>query len=339
MLPEKRKQLLIIAISIVIVILIIYAMYSLAAYMKNRKEKYEPKVVDNTYPSIYQYYGFRIDEDNNYQLIGLNDAFEETKVGLRSFYYVDNLYYLNKHLVIYSDAINQINYNSEKDEFFFYELDSFYSNKVNVLINNNYYIYIEENNLSFKNKESEEKIEITNELVDETVLCNNSLVFYKTNSGIYEYNLENRANKIVMLPNESNKMEILDLADEYLIFLNEDDYYAYRFEDSKLINLSENINTTFKYVGSIDAYFLYEITNEENENIVMKYALNVNSSYKTGYNIGNLSIIDSFAINDDLLYAELSENEKIKYVIMDLENEKIIKELENHYKNLIEVGK
>ena len=67
MLPEKRKQLLIIAISIVVVILVIYAMYSLAAYMKNRKEKYEPKVVDNTYPSIYQYYGFRIDEDNNYQ--------------------------------------------------------------------------------------------------------------------------------------------------------------------------------------------------------------------------------------------------------------------------------
>ena len=73
----------------------------------------------------------------------------------------------------------------------------------------------------------------------------------------------------------------------------------FRNYEKQEIILSENINTTFKYVGSIDAYFLYEITNEENENIVMKYALNVNSSYKTGYNIGNLSIIDSFAINDD----------------------------------------
>ena len=140
MLPDRKKNLIIWVVSIIGVIIVIFLMYNLAKFMHNRSGNVV--VADDTYPADYSYYGISVDEDNNYQLTGLNLDYDETILGLRSFYYIDKLYYFSDHLVLYSDAINQVNYDKNNNTFSFYEINSFYSNQIEVLITDNYYIFI-----------------------------------------------------------------------------------------------------------------------------------------------------------------------------------------------------
>src|SRR5699024_9731099 len=113
-----------------------------------------------------------IDEDGNYQLMGLNNNFEEEKLGLRSFYAMSNMYYYDDHIILYTDAINQINYNKEENKYFFYEIDSFYNNATDVIVTDLYYVFYTSATLEYCSIDNCNRIQIVDDLVDDIILLN-----------------------------------------------------------------------------------------------------------------------------------------------------------------------
>ena len=199
MLPGKRKSLIIWIVSIIGIILVIFAMYNFSKFMRNRGPQ-ESEIIDDAYVEDYLYYGFAIDEDGNYQLMGLNNNFEEEKLGLRSFYAMSNMYYYDDHIILYTDAINQINYNKEENKYFFYEIDSFYNNATDVIVTDLYYVFYTSATLEYCSIDNCNRIQIVDDLVDDIILLNENAVFYQRSDGVYMYDFNTQKSKIVMLP-------------------------------------------------------------------------------------------------------------------------------------------
>ena len=195
MLPEKRKKLIFTIIAIIAVIIVIIIMYNLAKFMHN--QNVEGKIYDDPYPETYLYYGIYFDEDGTYRISGLDENFEEIDLGLRLFYTVDNLVWLNNHLTFYSDAINELRYNSNEEKYYLYELDPFYSSSVDILVIKDKLIMIEGTTLSFRSIGSNENIEITSNLDSSKILCQNNKIYYTQTAGVYEYNIDT-GNKTLM---------------------------------------------------------------------------------------------------------------------------------------------
>ena len=116
MLPEKRKKLIITSISIIVMIFVIIGIAKLSSYIKRMNTPVQDLKNNDTYPSKYQYYGFSKDQDNIYKLYGIMGK-DETYLNLRTFYNIKDYTLRNNKLVIYSDAINEIRYDSKEDEF------------------------------------------------------------------------------------------------------------------------------------------------------------------------------------------------------------------------------
>ena len=219
MLPEKKKELIIWVVSIIGVILVIIIMYNFTKFMRGLGETPAEEIVyDDPYPDIYTYFGFALDEDGNYQLMGLDSEFLETKLGLRSFYSMDNLYYYDNHLVLYTDAINQINYNKEEETFMFYEQNSFFSHSTDVIITPSYYVFITDETLEYcLAPDCTEMTTITDQLADTTVLYTSDSLFYLLNDGVYEYNLEDKESTHIVL-NEMRTFKLLATNEDYFMY-------------------------------------------------------------------------------------------------------------------------
>ena len=72
MLPEYRRKIIISILAVIGIIIVIFAMYNLSKYVREQEKIDDERVFDDAYPEEYLYYGFIIDEDNNYQLMGIN---------------------------------------------------------------------------------------------------------------------------------------------------------------------------------------------------------------------------------------------------------------------------
>ncbi len=334
MLPGKRKKLIIILIAIVAIVIVVIAMYNLAKFMQSKAEIDEDKTADDAYVSDYLYYGFIYDEDGNYQLMGLDADFNETLLGLRSFYAMNNLYYYDNHLVLYTDAINQINYDAQEKTYFFYEQNPFYSNDSDVWISPDYYIFYNGERLEYCAKSNCERTLISEELADDIILLSNNLIFYELNNGIYMYDLDEGVESLVMIPDQSNNMQLLVANQDYLVFVNGLSIYAYEIDKGLNTNVSEAILVTdpeFSFVTLQDSYIIYQVTDANGDNALKKYSLNIMSNLNTVYNIGKEEVSATMVINDTILYAELADGDNMRYVIMDMEEQKVLKDLDNYY--------
>ena len=340
MLPEKRKNLIILIVSIIGVILVIIIMYNFSKFMQNQGNVPEEIVYDDPYPSDYKYYGFIIDEDGNYQLMGLSSDFTEELLGLRSFYPMSDIYFYNDHLVLYTDAINQINYNFIDDEYLFYELNPFYSNDTEVLITPDYYIFYTSTTLSYCNINDCQETLVTNSLTDDLILTSENVVFYELADGIHKLDMTNGEDKIIAYSDSSNNLSILLSNDKYLVYMNGSSIYSYTVASSSTTNISDTIiaeEGEFSIINLQDDYLLYQIVDEDGNNCLKKYSFRIHAILKNTYNLGNEEITYSKVIDENLIYAQLVNEDNVRYVIMDTTEQKVVKEFENSYVTLIGV--
>lgn len=334
MLPEKRKELIIWIASIVGVIIVIIIMYNFAKFMRGLGANNEEVIVyDDPYPNDYVYYGFAVDEDKNYQLMGLDSEFNENQLGLRTFYVMNDLYYYNEHLVLYTDAINQINYNATDKKFNFYEQNSFFSNTTDVIITPGYYVFISNDRLEFcESTECSEKTTISEKLINDTVFNSENQIFYQLSDGVYGYDLSNGEEKNIVT-NARNTLEFLAVDEEYLIFTVGNNYWMYTIRSGIAENLNEyvDLDDNYKFICLQNDNLYFQMTNEEDDNVLVGISLTNREILNDSYDIGSEEIINVKPLGDTLIYAELFKDEDVRYVIMDLEERQVIKELENPY--------
>lgn len=339
MLPDRKKNLIIWIVSIIGVIIVIFLMYNLAKFMHNRSGNVV--VADDTYPADYSYYGISVDEDNNYQLTGLNLDYDETILGLRSFYYIDKLYYFSDHLVLYSDAINQVNYDKNNNTFSFYEINSFYSNQIEVLITDNYYIFIAPTEIyySLKNDLNNTK-SITNTLVSDVALIQENSLYYEQEDGIYVYNFEEESSNLLVA--DVANVELVDIADNYLLYMMDNQLWAYSLRRQNTINVGQKISDeeskAFTYVALVPDYLLYEVEDQEGNNVLKKYSFALNMPLKAEMDLQNETIMNAFYIEENRLYIELVKEDLVRYLIVDYNTNSIVKELENKYTVILPIG-
>lgn len=339
MLPDRKKNLIIWVVSIIGVIIVIFLMYNLAKFMHNRSGNVV--VADDTYPADYSYYGISVDEDNNYQLTGLNLDYDETILGLRSFYYIDKLYYFSDHLVLYSDAINQVNYDKNNNTFSFYEINSFYSNQIEVLITDNYYIFIAPTEIyySLKNDLNNTK-SITNTLVSDVALIQENSLYYEQEDGIYVYNFEEESSNLLVA--DVANVELVDIADNYLLYMMDNQLWAYSLRRQNTINVGQKISDeeskAFTYVALVPDYLLYEVEDQEGNNVLKQYSFALNMPLKAEMDLQNETIMNAFYIEENRLYIELVKEDLVRYLIVDYNTNSIVKELENKYTVILPIG-
>ena len=327
MLPDRKKNLIIWIVSIIGVIIVIFLMYNLAKFMHNRSGNVV--VADDTYPADYSYYGISVDEDNNYQLTGLNLDYDETILGLRSFYYIDKLYYFSDHLVLYSDAINQVNYDKNNNTFSFYEINSFYSNQIDVLITDNYYIFIAPTEIYYSSKNDLNNTKsITNTLVSDIALIQENSLYYEQEDGIYVYNFEEESSNLLVA--DVANVELVDIADNYLLYMMDNQLWAYSLRRQNTINVGQKISDeeskAFTYVALVPDYLLYEVEDQEGNNVLKKYSFALNMPLKAEMDLQNETIMNAFYIEENRLYIELVKEDLVRYLIVDYNTNSIVKE-------------
>lgn len=322
------------------IVIVIIVMYNFSKYMQNRNKIDEEIIYDDVYPEEYVYYGFTFDEDGNYQLMGLTDDFTEELLGLRSFYPMNRMYYYNEHLVLYTDAINQINYNKNDNEYFFYEQNSFYSNNTDVLITPDYYVFYDGEKLEYCSIANCTNTLIAEELASDVILTSNNLIYYVHSDAIYEYDLATATSKAVMYPDANNEMQLLAANEEYLVLLNGFSIYAYEIDTATTTNISDIIiseDLEFSFLTIQGSNLLYQVKDTSGNNIIKSYSLLIKDILNSTYNIANEEITNCFIINDTLMYAELVNGDNVRYVIMDMEEKKVVKEFDKPYIVLIGV--
>ena len=139
MLPEKKKRLIIGIIATFAIIIIVILLALLSNYIKSRHENQNHERRNDAYPEKYEYFGITMDKDGIYKLYGISGD-EEEYLNVRTFYNVEDMIIKNNKLVIYSDAVNELRYDKKTKEFYFYEIDSNYSNKYKVLLSKDYIV-------------------------------------------------------------------------------------------------------------------------------------------------------------------------------------------------------
>lgn len=338
MLPEAKKKLIFTIIAIIGVILVIIIMYNLAKFMKDRGKN--EVIYDDPYPTIYDYYAIEYSDEGTYKLIGFDENFTRNDLDLRIFFPINTLYWRNNHLAFYSDATNELRYNKEEEKYYLYELDTFYSNKVDITINGDYLILVEKNTLSYRNIDEEETKEITNNLVDKNILIKDNLVYYVVTAGIYEYDLETGSSKLIMIKGSNNEQKLVAISNKFLVVQSEETIYSYEFDNGSIVTINDRIEeeegTSIKYIGLFGTTLVYQVLVEE-EYILRTYSLEINSNTYQDFSLGYEQIDYSYPINDKYVYANLKLNDKERYVIIDIKEKKVIKELENQYKVMLEV--
>ena len=70
MLPEKRKKLIIGAISVVVIIIVVILLGKISSFIKNRNDENTQR--NDDYSKMYDYIGVTIDEDNIYKIYGIS---------------------------------------------------------------------------------------------------------------------------------------------------------------------------------------------------------------------------------------------------------------------------
>ena len=332
MLPEKRKKIIVSIIAIIIFIIVVIAIGYLSKYIKSLHEVKMRE--DDKYPSIYEYYGILKDTDNVYNLYGLNE--EEKNLNLHTFYSILDVYVKGQKIVLYSDAVNEVRYENSSESFYFYELDSYYSNSYKVKLSEDYLLRTNGYNLDYWTYDKTEKTSISTNLIDDNILTNNNLVYYNIKDGIYSYNLKTKENTLIIPSNYYSKLKLLKCNSNYLIYLKDNDLYVYDLNNNKNINLSETLgidesnflNLTLDGILILkeDTLSMYLVKTEEEKTI--------NTEELNDYQIKKCE-----RISDDLYhFTVMDSEEKLKSIIFSLKNQKIVKEYTNNYLYIMKVN-
>lgn len=314
MLPDNRKKLIIGIVAVIVSIIVIILIASLSNFIKSRSNL-EKKRVDGDYSSKYDYYGFVKDDYNVYKLYGINE--EEKFLDLKTFYEVKDVLVKNKKIIVYTDGLNEIRYDTDNNEFYFYELNSFYSNKLNIRLSNNYLIDVSDNVTYWSNDtDNSENKKIDNNIKD-YVISDNTFYYIKDNK-LYVYDLSQGLKDTI--ENVTSSDELIDANENYLYLKNERDIFVYNIKNKTMTNVTDVLKEEIYYLGSTKKGFLYLTENsvkEYDHSLFQSKLLENNFNEKVSY---------SKALKNNVYYME---NEEESFIYDFTKSEKI--KLENKY--------
>ncbi len=335
MLPEKRRNLIIGIVAVIVIILLVLGIYSLSKYIKNKSANKGERNNDS-YPSSYVYYGVMLDDEGVYKVYGIGDT--EEYLDIKTFYEIKDIKVIDNKLVMYSDATNELRYEKKNKEFYLYELDSNYEKEENVKLSNNYLISEINNTLSYYpygNKE-EEKV-ISNGLSKEEFLVNGNIVYYVQNDGVYKCNMEDNTKSIIIPKEVDSEIDLFRLDSNYMYLIKDGIFYSYYINSDVLLDMSSYFDDNITFVDSYDNGFLYMV-NVEDEYTLKKF--NLETKRKENYEFGlfNEYINFSYRLDDSKYYMQLVTEDEERNVIVDIENKQVVRELDNLYINMVKVG-
>ncbi len=315
MLPEKRKNLIIAIVSIIVIAIVVIMIALLSKYIKDLNRENTPQ--DDNYTNIYDYIGITKDEDGIYKIYGINQN-AETYLNLKTFYDIKDVLSINNRVVLYSDATNEIRYDKEKDEFYFYELDSYYAKAEKVNLTSDYVVMKKDSTLHYWEYGSEKKKNI--DKVDDFLAINNK-IYYLKNSEINVYDIKKNTTKLISVFDNYEEVNLLYVNNSYLYYMRSNMLYA-----CNVNNLDcKNLDYILFLAPSKDGVITYSENTLKNYNIIKKKNVN---EYELNGKLNKM-----IYLNNNLYYLSFEKN----YVIIDMETENIWKNLENDYLYLVKV--
>lgn len=323
MLPEKKKRLIIAGIALVLIIITVFLLGKLSSYIKSKNDNNVTKERRNDdYPDKYEYYGILKDEDGIYKIYGIGET--EEYLNVRTFYNIQDYITKDNKLVLFSDATNELRYDSKKDEFYFYELDSSYSNKEIYSLSDNYIIINALNKVSYKKFNEEETILITDELKNENVLVRDNKVYYLKKDGIYEYNLDTKENKCII--NDEGDISIINVLGDYIYINKDGEELIYKISSALKIVLSNYIKEEYSIVNLTDAGIVIKQDGQ-----LKIFSFITNKILNDTFDLEGYNNTYSLYLGNDLYYMNLELNNNKKHIIIDMSSKKIIKEFKENY--------
>lgn len=323
MLPEKKKRLIIAGIALVLIIITVFLLGKLSSYIKSKNDNNVTKERRNDdYPDKYDYYGILKDEDGIYKIYGIGET--EEYLNVRTFYNIQDYITKDNKLVLFSDATNELRYDSKKDEFYFYELDSSYSNKEIYSLSDNYIIINALNKVSYKKFNEEETVLITDELKNENVLVRDNKVYYLKKDGIYEYNLDTKENKCII--NDEGDISIINVLGDYIYINKDGEELIYKISSALKIVLSNYIKEEYSIVNLTDAGIVIKQDGQ-----LKIFSFITNKILNDTFDLEGYNNTYSLYLGNDLYYMNLELNNNKKYIIIDMSSKKIIKEFKENY--------
>lgn len=328
MLPEKKKKLIIGIIAIIVIIIVVFLLGKLSSFIKDKgKETKERR--NDSYSEKFKYIGIFQDEDKILNLYGIDE--EETSLGVRTFYDILDIKLINEKLVLYSDATNELRYDKNEDEYYFYELDTKYNNNYKIRLANKYVVSYTNKTLSYWAFDSKEESEIRNNLENDTFFVSEDNVYFLDNTGLYEYNLdEAREEKIIKL-NESDEVVVIGVTKDYIILTINEELYGYKKSGSVRYKPSDYLKEEYEFIDITDNGFIYK-----QDNILKEYSFITNRVLEKEVYF-EYKILSSLYLGDEVYYFKINDKDKEKYVIMDMKEKKIIKELDNDYLYMVKL--
>lgn len=323
MLPEKKKNLIIAGIALVLIIITVFLLGKLSSYIKSKNDNNVTKERRNDdYPEKYDYYGILKDEDGIYKIYGIGET--EEYLNVRTFYNIQDYITKDNKLLLFSDATNELRYDSKKDEFYFYELDSSYSNKEIYSLSDNYIIINALNKVSYKKFNEEETILITDELKNENVLVRDNKVYYLKKDGIYEYNLDTKENKCII--NDEGDISIINVLGDYIYINKDGKELIYKISSALKIVLSNYIKEEYSIVNLTDAGIVIKQDGQ-----LKIFSFITNKILNDTFDLEGYNNTYSLYLGNDLYYMNLELNNNKKHIIIDMSSKKIIKEFKENY--------
>ena len=323
MLPEKKKRLIIAGIALVLIIITVFLLGKLSSYIKSKNDNNVTKERRNDdYPNKYDYYGILKDEDGIYKIYGIGET--EEYLNVRTFYNIQDYITKDNKLLLFSDATNELRYDSKKDEFYFYELDSSYSNKEIYSLSDNYIIINALNKVSYKKFNEEETILITDELKNENVLVRDNKVYYLKKDGIYEYNLDTKENKCII--NDEGDISIINVLGDYIYINKDGEELIYKISSALKIVLSDYIKEEYSIVNLTDAGVVIKQDGQ-----LKIFSFITNKILNDTFDLEGYNNTYSLYLGNDLYYMNLELNNNKKHIIIDMSSKKIIKEFKENY--------
>lgn len=323
MLPEKKKRLIIAGIALVLIIITVFLLGKLSSYIKSKNDNNVTKERRNDdYPNKYDYYGILKDEDGIYKIYGIGET--EEYLNVRTFYNIQDYITKDNKLLLFSDATNELRYDSKKDEFYFYELDSSYSNKEIYSLSDNYIIINALNKVSYKKFNEEETVLITDELKNENVLVRDNKVYYLKKDGIYEYNLDTKENKCII--NDEGDISIINVLGDYIYINKDGEELIYKISSALKIVLSNYIKEEYSIVNLTDAGIVIKQDGQ-----LKIFSFITNKILNDTFDLEGYNNTYSLYLGNDLYYMNLELNNNKKHIIIDMSSKKIIKEFKENY--------
>lgn len=332
MLPEKKKRLIIGIVAVLLIILVVVGLWKLSNYIKSKNNVVDEKHND-AYPEVYSYYGIVKDEDGIYKLYGISDNAEEY-LNVRTFYDIKSFNYLNNKVMIYSDATNEVRYDKKLDEFYFYVLDDYYSNKEDIKLGDDIVVSKNDANIVYWDFDSDDKKNATSESLDTNYYVVKDKIYYVLGDGIYEYDTtKNEENKIV-LKSSYDDVKLLNVNEEFMFVDYNNNFWAYKIDNSVRVKIEDYIEQDYEFIGYTNSGFMLRIDND-----IMEFSLVNNKLSSKTFNVLGYDVTGLIDLKDNIYYMILSnDSEEGKSVLVDMKREKVIREFENKYLYLVKVA-